>query len=177
MRKLLISMAIILSLIIGMNVPSLAGGPKVYDANNQFLGILVDISPTGYGITIFIPGPDVTTEISWIPGNTQYGDIVSDGHCIFYEDSDCAGNSYGSYAPYLMYRFGNYQDARYFMCIWPPIPSDQIPYLSRLCLEDGVPTCTNLDVPELVGGGSTVIEISKEKIPFTLPFLQPVSFK
>lgn len=81
---------------------SSAGEIKVYDANDQFLGILLNSSV--YATTIFIPSLGVITEITNHPSVSpqRYADIKEHGNgmltcCtdkVVFLDSGCTGTKY-----------------------------------------------------------------------------------
>lgn len=151
-----------------------AGEIRVYDANDQFLGILVSYvgSPILFipGISAFVTfpyGPDIES-FSEEGGRWPLEPIV------IYDKTDCTGSSYLRVGmPNFLYRLrlcGG--DGDIFVKPIDPIilidPSSHRLSPSRNC------KCTTSRQPFY---GRQFIEIPKTKIPFTLPVAKPFRYE
>ena len=155
------------------------GNILVYDANDQFLGILLSAdtqAPGGiYNVAeIFIPSLRVATIISedlipsGNPAGTGNGVIIS--ATTFFADSDCSG------AP-LLQRASNQSDilyrsgTRYFYAT-APLLMNNVPYSSWLSPNG---QCTN--GPGNISYVSAATEVLEAEIPFTLPIALPLRYE
>jgi len=153
------------------------GGLHVYDADDQYLGIL--LSNIGYrssyrgGTEIFIPSLRLAIEIQAEDGS---GHIARQNN-VFFENPNCSGPAFLKEAwPDVLYRFGGTPEypeypARYFVLrtsIGEPFPYRS--ELGQLC------NTGSSDPPPFETGGPA-IEILEADIPFNLPVALPLRYE
>ena len=153
-------------------------GIKVYDANEQFLGILLDASfKRSSAYVILLPSLNVATVILE-DIETGIADIMLSHGNVYFEDRHCSGSAYlGTFgtSPNILYRFGH-RDAspRYFFGIGPREKGFAIS--SRINLKG---ECSRWVNSKFRHGerGYRALEISREEMPFALPVALPLRYE
>lgn len=153
-------------------------GIRVYDANDQFIGILLDKSfQSGSTSVIFIPSLNVATVITEEIG-AEPGDIIRSLGNIYFENSHCSGPAYletFTTAPNILYRIGGYDSPpRYFLAIAP----DKRDFIisSKLDFRGDCRPWVN-SKSRHSRRGYKAKEIPPEKIPFSLPVALPLRYE
>lgn len=139
---------------------------RVYDANNQYLGLSNSKSPISGG-SIFIPSLDMETSI--ISYKCKLGRIY--GHSLYFEGTDCTGKMYAQLSPGMLYQYGDGSEAIFFKSIGDGQYLDDIVKSSYHILNG----CQNY-VPECSFGYETE-QIPSSSIPFTLPVALPLHYE
>jgi hypothetical protein len=164
-----------------MNTQALRG-IKVYDANDQFLGILLDAGYEGLEIRgsvfkIFVPSLNVVTIIEE-DIDTGTGDIIRAGGDVYFGDGNCSGSAHIStfaISPHLLYRIGCTEDRpRYFVGMAPR--KRHFTISSKLNVKGGCSRWVNSRRFHTKGGYEAV-EVQREKIPFNLPVALPLRYE
>jgi len=146
-----------------------AGEIRVYDKNNQFLGILND----GHyrSVHIFVPSLNLPF------GLHVNAPSDSDDAIIYYEDDDCKGTPYiaveehgeRGWFPWL-YKlpicFGGFYKADL------DNPESFSP-MSKSTASNGVCDCSQDDLPS----GGSYYPMSQAELPFTLPIVYPIRYE
>lgn len=175
MKKLIVLIVSIWFLI----PPMVSGGEiRVYDDNDQFLGILLGESfKHSPAYIIFIPSLNVVTVIL---EETEAGiaDIIRSHGYVYFEDDHCSGPAYlGTFltAPNILYRFGSRDNSpKYFLGIAPWkkgfVISSKINFTGD---------CSHQVSSKYRHSkhGYRAVEISKKGIPFTLPVALPLTYE
>ena len=151
---------------------SSAGEIKVYDANEQFLGILLDSSV--YNTTVFIPSLGVVTEITNHPsvGSSYEADIREHGNgsnmcCtdkVVFSDPGCTGTPHfdAAYPALIKYRCDGkyYKTNGNFKHIYPG-------YIRKL-------NCAPYEYGDY---GGYYQELEETTLPFNTPLALPLKFR
>lgn len=151
---------------------SSAGEIRVYDAKDQFLGILLDSSV--YNTTVFIPSLGVVTEITNHPsvGSNYEADIREHGNgnnmcCtdkVVFSDPGCTGTPHldAAYPALIKYRCDGkyYKTNGHFKHIYP-----------------GYIRWSNCDPYEYGDYGGYYQELEETPLPFNIPLALPLKFK
>lgn len=142
--------------------PANGGSVKVYDANDQFLGILLN---NGSSVEIFIPDLNMDTLIDTATGEIPIGYTT-------YESTDCTGEPMIS-----IYSSGNR--------LWRILINGEEIYMAGTGIpvekegnsiwHGSVNTCQRSSWEKMFLSDS--ISIPKEDIPFTLPAALPLKFR
>jgi len=83
----------VLCVIISLSVHSLAFGElKVYDADNQYLGILIEHNGYGYTV-IYMPSVNKVVRMYYSDPEKRYADLFG-GDVIYYSNADCTGTAF-----------------------------------------------------------------------------------
>ena len=136
---------------------------KVYDAGDQFLGILS--SPGGTAVTIFMPDLKLFISLS------KEGGGVPESVCTFcYESNDCTGQPYSSGK--LDYVFKHQDDGKYYIM---SSEKEEIQVNSRQHYLIEPIGC--YPEPGNVRALYPVFEIQEKDIPFILPVGLPLRFE
>lgn len=165
-------------LVASLEQPPQSFGIKVYDANEQFLGILLDGSfKHSAAYEIFIPSLNVVTVILQETG-ARVADIMRSFGNVYFEDNDCCGPAYlGTFstAPNILYRFGSSgNSSRYFFGV---APEEKGFYVSSKINFKGDCLHRVSSKQRHSDRGYRAIEISKEEIPFNLPVPLPLRYE
>lgn len=134
------------------------GSIQVYDANEQYLGILM------YPHMIFIPSLKKFISLGTNPHHGTPGDIITD--YFYYETKDCSGDAYMPSEDWIQKGV----DGKYFVSDqtrtevthWSCWSSDE-----KICIEFSSPQTSSM---------VKAVEIPKEEIPFTLPVALPLRY-
>jgi hypothetical protein len=150
-------------------------GAKVYDADLQFLGLLVDTAFwEGSNVKIFIPSLNVVTIIEEVPG-TGKGDLIRLGGNVFFKNGNCSGPAFISpfmNSTHLLYRLGDtHQTRRYFFGIAPR--EKRFTISSKMDSKGRCSRWVNARYFHSQDGFRSV-EIPPEAIPFKLPVALPI---
>jgi len=149
-----------------------AGEVKVYDTNDQFLGILLDSSV--YYTTVYIPSLNVVTEITNHPsvGASDKGDVREHGDgslmcCtdkVIFADSDYSGTPHfdAAYPVLIKYRC----DGKYYKT------NGKMNYIYSAYIRKL--DCTAYDSGHY---GGYLQELEETTLPFTVPLALPLKFR
>jgi hypothetical protein len=142
--------------------PANGGSVKVYDANDQFLGILLN---NGASVEVFIPGLNLDTLI-----DTATGEIAT-GYTT-YENLHCTGEPMISIysSGNRLWRMLTNSDEIYMAGTGIPVQKE-----GRSVFYGSSNTCQNSSWETTFFPES--ISIPKEDIPFTLPVALPLKFR
>lgn len=142
---------------ISSRMPS-STGIKVYDADDQFLGILLDEEGSPYyRMKVFVP---LLSRVVLI----GYGDGEIPFNHIYFPTDDCSGIPYGN--PAMRYQVFQTDNGRYFTS-----EDSQVERISvGSWLNYGV-TCWKFPVD------MTVIRLREVTLPFSLPITHPLRFE
>jgi hypothetical protein len=130
---------------------------NVYDANRQFLGILLDINPGMFDIFSPSLSKSIPLNIATAPG-------VIAQHALLFESSDCTGPSYaGVYDQYSVFEL----EGKYYT------GDDSVPPTSKLIksvrnVSGGGPGC----YPS--SGSQYVVPAKQVTLPFNAPVAMPL---
>ena len=162
-RNFWLSIVISLLFIMGAEFSLAASVPKkairVYDANNQFLGILA--AKVGMNVTILVPSISRFVQLA-----VQNGDMYNDATSLDFSESDCTGTTYNvePWRQYDVFRFrGRYLTGE-----------DAGPaYLSMYSFMKNDGPCIPIDSDHL----KLVIPVKETTLPFDLPVALPLRFE
>jgi hypothetical protein len=97
-KRMLKQVLCLLAMLVGIGMaacPAANAEFEVYDADNQYLGILGrDIQDVYYGATVPVFVPAINRVITILPDGSIQDDRVFKIHTIFYEFPDCSGTPY-----------------------------------------------------------------------------------
>ena len=134
-------------------------GVKVYDANDQFLGILVDEEGTPYyRMKVFVPSLSRVVSIGYADGEIPFGHL-------YFSTNNCSGIPYGH--PAMRYQIFQTNDGRYFTS-----EDSQVGRISvNSTLYYGV-NCIKSSPVSMI-----VISLREVTLPFSLPITHPLKFE
>lgn len=154
----------------------LPGGIGVYDANNQYLGTLIQMYSDSEGgeMDIYIPALKRVIRIKNCTYCDNPGDIAWEEsfYGLFYESNNCTGQAYWEYSPRAVTYVRKDVPGEYY--IGNSLVSRELIFLSKK--ENGA--CESFSQPvtssEYFNFGT--VEAIQVNLPFTLPVALPLHF-
>jgi hypothetical protein len=162
---------------------------KVYDANDQYLGILMDTSVRGEAslCTIYLPNlqkyfvlhreePDSTTADIEITEMRSECDDCIPGYFCYFESTDCTGPGWKVYEPYNTADFSDKQQIYKVGDNHYVTGSDPIRFTAKSSFWDDNGSCDCWPAYETIWY-TNPIDFPKEQIPFNLPVALPLRYE
>ncbi len=155
----LAALMISVSTILVLAIPSAQADVHVFDANDQYLGVLTDGGGQGF-FTVLIPKLVTMIKIS-----TESGE-VADVYGPLFESNDCSGTPY--FRGNRMYWIQKMDDKYFIGENFPPVVRSLSSWLQNgTCDPD-----YDHEIPVV-----PMIEVEEESIPFSVPVALPLRFE
>ena len=144
---------------------------KVYDNNNQYLGILIGME-SEQGMTVFIPSVNASYTFTKIEIDNP--DTCTPYRQLWFESNDCSGTPYtfGPFPVVVSYNCQTYNG--YYL----PDLSSSKQFVAKSILTgdfDGNASCNDISIPSQPS--YLFYGIKETQLPFTTPIALPVRFE